>query len=364
MLPITESNRAYEKWLRSRLTLLPADLARKHGKMAKSAFAFLRGTFFRWVEVWPLLCPDLAIAPRVLGVGDIHIENFGTWRDAEGRLAWGVNDFDEAEVLPYTNDLVRLCTSVVLGVSTSPARASVRVLKGYRRSLRTGGAPFILGGAEHEWLTNLAQTRARDATQFWEKFVGFRRVTPPGNVRTALARELPKPLSAVHFVHRPAGIGSLGRQRFAAVATWGGGLVARETKTLTTSAVHWLTKGSDVASRYGEVLERAVRARDPWLSVHDGWVLRRLAPDSRKIEIEELRHSADLDSFLEAMGWELGNIHLSTPKQRNAILRDLEGRKPRWLQAATARMVDATRRDWKEWKKTGPRQARTGDLNV
>jgi len=32
----------------------------------------------------------------VLAVGDLHVENFGTWRDAEGRLIWGVNDFDES----------------------------------------------------------------------------------------------------------------------------------------------------------------------------------------------------------------------------------------------------------------------------
>jgi len=36
----------------------------------------------------------------VLAVGDLHVENFGTWRDAEGRLIWGVNDFDEAWRLP------------------------------------------------------------------------------------------------------------------------------------------------------------------------------------------------------------------------------------------------------------------------
>ena len=31
-----------------------------------------------------------------LSVGDLHVENFGTWRDSEGRLIWGINDFDEA----------------------------------------------------------------------------------------------------------------------------------------------------------------------------------------------------------------------------------------------------------------------------
>ena len=53
-------------------------------------------------------------APRVLSVGDLHLENFGTWRDADGRLAWGVNDFDEAAVMPYVLDLVRLATSIQL----------------------------------------------------------------------------------------------------------------------------------------------------------------------------------------------------------------------------------------------------------
>jgi uncharacterized protein (DUF2252 family) len=36
------------------------------------------------------------------------VNSFGTWRDLEGRLCWGVDDFDESYWLPYTNDLVRL----------------------------------------------------------------------------------------------------------------------------------------------------------------------------------------------------------------------------------------------------------------
>jgi uncharacterized protein (DUF2252 family) len=41
---------------------------------------------------------------------------FGTWRDVQGRLVWGVNDFDEACRWPFTHDLVRLTTSVFLAV--------------------------------------------------------------------------------------------------------------------------------------------------------------------------------------------------------------------------------------------------------
>ncbi len=61
-----------------------------------SPFAFMRATFYRWVQLWKDQCRVEAAAPSVLAVGDLHIENFGTWRDAEGRLIWGVNDFDEA----------------------------------------------------------------------------------------------------------------------------------------------------------------------------------------------------------------------------------------------------------------------------
>ena len=48
----------------------------------------------------------------MLAVGDLHVNSFGTWRDAEGRLCWGVDDFDESYPLAYTNDLVRLAASL------------------------------------------------------------------------------------------------------------------------------------------------------------------------------------------------------------------------------------------------------------
>ena len=76
--------------------------------MRESAYIFLRATFFRWMQLWPERCPKLDEAPEVVGVGDLHLENFGTWRDEDNRLVWGVNDVDEACEIPYTLDLVRL----------------------------------------------------------------------------------------------------------------------------------------------------------------------------------------------------------------------------------------------------------------
>ena len=82
--------------------------------MGRDPFVFLRATYFRWARRIETLCPTLCRAPAVLSVGDVHLENFGTWRDAEARLVWGINDFDEAAVMPYPFDLVRLVVSAHL----------------------------------------------------------------------------------------------------------------------------------------------------------------------------------------------------------------------------------------------------------
>jgi uncharacterized protein (DUF2252 family) len=146
---IVKSTHRYEAWLGSHTPIVKADVRLKHQRMAEAAFPFLRATFYRWMQIWPEVCPDLANAPRVLGVGDLHVENFGTWRDVEGRLVWGVNDFDEAAMIPYTNDLVRLAASALLAIegghlSLKAKDACTVILDGYRKSLAEHGLPFVL----------------------------------------------------------------------------------------------------------------------------------------------------------------------------------------------------------------------------
>ncbi|MFC7693289.1 DUF2252 family protein [Paeniroseomonas aquatica] len=67
--------------------MVPGALATRRRKMAKGAFAFLRATCFRFAAQSPSL--GLPAAPSVPSSGDAHLANFGTWRDAEGRLARG-----------------------------------------------------------------------------------------------------------------------------------------------------------------------------------------------------------------------------------------------------------------------------------
>src|SRR3981081_1461382 len=239
---VVESTRAYDRWLEQRLVLVKRDLKLKHRRMAQDPFSFLRGSFYRWAQVWPELCTELATAPSVLGIGDLHIENFGTWRDGEGRLVWGINDFDEAATVAYTNDLVRLCTSALIAIGESrlatPARrACDSVLEGYTDSLRDGGLPLGLP-KRNRWLRDLAVGRLKEQRSYWQKLLALER--DPARLAAAerrlLQKAMPEPRLPFRVVHRQAGMGSLGRQRITALAHWRGGTVAREAKALTTSA--------------------------------------------------------------------------------------------------------------------------------
>src|SRR6266702_1600382 len=163
--PIVEATRSFERWLGSRFRLRRDDLEYKHDQMAADTFSFLRASFYRWAQLWPEELPELAEAPKVLAVGDLHVENFGTWRDLEGRLVWGVNDFDEAVSLPYTSDLVRLATSAGLAAAEGHLNLDLKeacaaIIAGYSGSLRTGGRPTVLGENDR-WLRKLATGRLR-----------------------------------------------------------------------------------------------------------------------------------------------------------------------------------------------------------
>jgi hypothetical protein len=351
-MDIHEASRSYEAWLRRQTKVRPADLRHKHERMRESPFVFLRGTFYRWLQHWPETCAEILDAPAVLAVGDLHVENFGTWRDAEGRLVWGVNDVDEACRLPYTQDLVRLATSALLAIhegrfAIRRAEACAAILDGYSASLDAGGNPVVVA-ERRRWLRVLALNRLRDPTVFWEKLTELRTATGPAPeklLRGVLpARDLP-----FRTVRRVAGVGSLGRPRFVALATWRGGLVAREAKAVVPSAARWIDGRPSRQHDSVALLKRAIRDPDPFFRLRDGWVVRRLAPDCFGIDLNTLPDERDELKLLRTMGWETANLHLGTA--RDSIRRDLRRRPSTWLVRAATRMSDVVSRDWRAWRR-------------
>ena len=352
---IVAATSAYETWAGKRIDLVPADLTLKHQMMASAPFPFLRGTFYRWAVTWAEICPELALAPTVLAVGDLHVENFGTWRDAEGRLIWGINDFDEAFQMPYTIDLVRLATSALLAIESEalalPSRdVCATILAGYREMIeQRAGRPFVLEES-HPAMRAMALGEDRDPVRFWAKLQRGKPVDAPGSVRKLLRKQLPDGATAPRILHRVAGMGSLGRPRYVALAEFGGSLVAREAKAMLPSAYAWANELRMKDIFYDAINEGAVRVRDPFLKTRKGWLLRRLAPHCTRIELNDFPKQRDESHILKAMGAETANVHFATQSALPHIRRDLKRRGGKWLHDAAHKMAANIRTEWKEWR--------------
>ena len=103
----------------------------KYRKMAADPFAFFRGTaclFYNDVT----RMRDRWADERTSAIwihGDLHVENFGTYMNSDGRLVFDVNDFDEAYIGHFSWDLRRFAASMALmGRQKALPEAAVRDL--------------------------------------------------------------------------------------------------------------------------------------------------------------------------------------------------------------------------------------------
>jgi hypothetical protein len=357
-LDIQQATKSYEVWMRSCTSVVESDLRDKHAQMKDDLFLFFRGTYYRWVQRWAEVCPELGGAPKVLAVGDLHVGSFGTWRDAEGRLCWGVDDFDEAYPLPYTNDLVRLAASTKLAIEAGVLKLKFKqacnaILDGYKESLEHRGCPIVLAEEETN-LEKLGVQAFQSAPDFWRKLNSRPTVhngTLPRTARHALRISLPDRNLEFKVVRREAGLGSLGQLRFVAIGKLHGGFIAREAKAVVPSASVWLEgKIAHGQSYYERTMRSSIRSCDPYQRVIGTWILRRLSPDSNPIEIDELPKKRDEETLLKAMGSEAANVHLGSERRGTKILNDLRRRKTNWLRSTARDMAKAIEQDWEQYQ--------------
>jgi hypothetical protein len=350
-MKFAKATEKYEAWLGRHLKIVEADLNFKHEQMRLAPFPFLRATYYRWAQTWEDVCGAAARGPGVLAVGDLHVENFGTWRDVEGRLIWGINDFDEAWRIPYTNDLIRLATSALVAqIPCDLKQGMAAILKGYSGALEAGGRPFALA-EHHTAIRTMATHRLHDPEAYWAKLhalAEFKDAIPTG-VSKAFDRMMPERGMEWKSARRVAGLGSLGRERYVAISEWRGGSVAREAKALAPSACFWAKKSTGTAAiLYQEILNHSVRCPDPFVRLQKRWIVRRLAPDCSRIELSALPKERDELRLLYAMGWETANVHLGSAKPQT-LLADLRKRPAAWLLDAARKMEKAVRADFEDY---------------
>jgi uncharacterized protein (DUF2252 family) len=352
---VVEFTAGYEDWLGARMPLVAADLLAKHAQMQASVLRFLRGTYYVWLRRVADLQPQLLDRPAVPAVGDLHIENFGTWRDRDGRRRWGVNDLDELAYGSYALDLVRLATSAALAPAVAlPTRHLCHVLLEHWQSATPGPAVDIDTPAAthlralvpepdqaHAYYAALRKAATADAEQM------------PDRVRMAATATVADGWQPTWHT-RQAGTGSLGHPRLVAVGRDGAGRwQAREVKLLGPATVDWLRDTDPTVSwpvaepdLYSRV-SAAMHGPDPAARV-EGWQLRRLAPDVVRIELMGLV-ARDAERVVRSMAQAIVDVHGSQPDALAAARADGAGRKSEWLKDAVQVMLADTRACHERW---------------
>ena len=219
----------------------PELLAMKYAKMAQSHFVFLRGTNHLFYQSLPD-SPLFRDAPLAWTCGDLHFENFGSYKGDDRQVYFDINDFDESALAPASWDMIRLLTSIQCGAETLRAThaecltVSQSCLDAYREAL-VGGKPLWVeretsDGLIHDLLTTLQGT---ERAAFLEKRTirnGRRRTLKLDGVKAlpvthsqkqkvtefmagfAAAQPNPQFFEVLDVGRRIAGTASLGLERF------------------------------------------------------------------------------------------------------------------------------------------------------
>ena len=343
----------------------------KYRKMRKDAFTFFRGTCHLFYQDLPQES-TLNLAPVVWICGDLHLENFGTYKgdlDAtqteqhQRQIYFGMNDFDEGVAAPCTWDLARLSTSILLAVTSldldrSVGENLVRVyLDAYTSALNTGKIyPIVAANARGvvaDLLETLQRRKRRDFLAERTEFIKDRRRLKIDDRQISISSQRSKLISTINewaqtqpdpaFFEvldvglRLAGTGSLGLDRYLVLVAGKGSpdrnylLDFKQQQPsclqpyLATPQPPWTNEATRVMQ-----VQRLVQFAPPALlaaiAVNDrSYLLRELQPTQDKIALKNgSMNLASLKKLIDTMGTVTAIAHLhGSGKLGAAIVQDL-----------------------------------------
>lgn len=151
--------------------LLPDMVQLKYEVMTENAFRFYRGTCHLFYEDL-FNAEALPLSPIVWICGDLHIENFGSYKGDNKLVYFDLNDFDEGLLAPASFELARMVTSIFIAFDSleiEPAKAlkmAQLFVKTYCATLAKGKAisiePRTAKGIVCDFLTAAEQSTEKD----------------------------------------------------------------------------------------------------------------------------------------------------------------------------------------------------------
>ena len=342
----------YDHWLAEQIPVVAEEVTRKHAEMRADRFRFLRGTYYLWLARVAERLPEVLDAARVPIVGDLHVENFGTWRDKEQVRRWGVNDLDELSWGPWLLDPLRLAVSARLAprIAVGDKAVSDTVLAAYAGS--GPGKAVKLAGKRGAHLRPLVPEFAHPK-KFYRHLRNGSPVTDVPAPVVAAAERIAEPGWVPQWYDREAGTGSLGHLRRVGVGDAADGTThAREAKQLGPGTAVWAARlGSTMPTPDPTLFLLVMGAiSGPGAIARVGdWHLRDLAPDVVRIELSGLR-GGDSKTLLTSMAEATGTVHAVDPTAFKVARGEARELDPRTFAKYVDTMVDALEQDFTDYR--------------
>lgn len=322
---------------------VPEFLQMKYKNMRKDVFRFYRGTNHLYYEDLALAKNNtINISPTTWICGDMHLENFGSYK-ADNRLVYfDINDFDDAVLAPCLWEVSRLLVSIVLAAKTEHlgSKASAKKLCGYfievySDTLKEGHARLVqeatAEGIVYDLFTKLEKRRRKDFIKSRTKLDDDKRKIIIDDVRaSALPKDLRKEIIEVvkewaadkpdpdfykplDAAARIAGTGSLGLERYGVLIKGKGEpnnylldiKLAKPSPVLQYAGIQQPIWNNE-AQRIKDVQKR-MQAFPPALletiQIHDKWfVIKELQPSEDRVNLVDCTgETLKLDSFIKTI---------------------------------------------------------------
>ncbi len=378
-------------------------LALKYAAMRSDAFVFLRATCHLFYGQLPQ-AKVLVEAPAAWACGDLHLENFGSYKGDNRLVYFDLNDFDEAALAPASWDPLRFVTSVLVGraaLQATPQEAlalGARYLDAYALALAQGKARWVEreaeSAAEHSPVAELLESlQSRHRPAFLDhrtRLVGKRRRIRLDNGKALPASAdqraqveaffngfAPTQAHAAFFkvldvARRVAGTGSLGLERFIVLVQGKGSPDANYLldlkQALPSSLAKPLRKTTEIKQpKWADQAQRVVGVQRSMQAVSmaflhavqlsgQAYMLRGLQPSEDRVNLASVAgHPQRLDRLMAVMGQCTAWAQLRSSGRGGATNADALmafGAQTKWRKAlleVAQTCAERTQADWKTY---------------
>lgn len=367
----------------------------KYRAMRRDAFTFLRGSCHLFYQDWLSGTGLDEKSPCAWICGDLHFENFGSYKGDNRLTYFDINDFDEAALAPCSWDLVRFLSSVLVGAGTLELdHSKARDLGGwfldaYAAALREGKPRWIERATAKGMVKDLLKSlkhrshgefiRSRTAWRHGRGRLvvdGRRALAASEDDRAKVIRALgqwaarqanPRSFEVLDVARRIAGTGSLGLERYVILVEGKGargGCYLLDLKHQPGSVLQSFLKQEQPvwpteADRVIAIQRRAQAIAPAFLSVLEiggqSYVLRELMPTQDRLSLEHWHGKfRRLEKVMEAMGELVAWSHLRSGGRQGSAIADqwIEfGSRSDWQRPLLDDAVEYSRQVLDDWRR-------------